>query len=70
MEHESTTPKQLESAAETGVDTPASVVPGHGYPANRLESSPEPTGWHASGANSKAPGALGTLTEVSRETSR
>ena len=70
MEDTKSIPNQLETAAESDVSTPATVVPGHGFPANRLESSPEPTGWRASGANSNAPGTLGDLTKVSRETSR
>lgn len=70
MEDSKNTPNQLETAAERDVSTPATVVPGHGFPANRLESSPEPTGWLASGENSNAPGTLGGLTKVSRETSR
>ena len=38
-------------ANETAV-TAATVRPGHGYPADRLETSPEPTGWQGSGADS------------------
>ncbi|MFY7819498.1 MAG: hypothetical protein ACOVP3_01465 [Rhodoluna sp.] len=60
--------KQTE--AERTAATQPTVVPGHGYPANRAETSPSPTGWHASGSTSTAPGSLGTLEEVSRETSR
>jgi|GEM_PF-626248 hypothetical protein len=70
MEHTKTHLKQLESAAESDVSTPATVVPGHGYPANRLESSPEPTGWRASGEGIGALGSTEELIEVSRETSR
>jgi len=70
MEHTKSFAKQLETAAESDVSTPATVVPGHGYPANRLESSPAPTGWRASGDGTDAPGTLGEVTKVSRETSR
>lgn len=70
MEHTKKLPNQPRSAAESDVSTPATVVPGHGYPSNRLESSPEPTGWRASGEGTNAPGTLGELIEVSRETSR
>ena len=59
-----------QTEAERTAVTQPTVVPGHGYPADRLETSPSPTGWHASGATSKTPGTLGTLEEVSRETSR
>lgn len=38
-------------ANETAV-TAATVRPGHGYPADRLETSPEPTGWQGSAADS------------------
>ncbi len=58
------------SPAETSAITPATVVPGHGYPANRLETSPDSTGWRASGTGSTSLGATGQLTEVSRETFR
>ena len=37
-------------ANETAV-TAATVRPGHGYPADRIEKSPEPTGWQGSGAD-------------------
>ena len=59
-----------QTEAERTAVTQPTVVSGHGYPANRDETSPAPTGWHASGATSSAPGSLGTLEEVSRETSR
>ena len=36
-------------ASETAV-TAATVRPGHGYPADRIETSPEPTGWQGSAA--------------------
>ncbi len=35
-----------EQPAETTATTPASVVPGLGYPNDRVEISPTPTGWH------------------------
>lgn len=54
------------SLAEQSALTPPTVVPGHGYPADRVETSPEPTGWQASGSSN--PGSAGKLTEVSRET--
>jgi hypothetical protein len=59
-----------QTEAERTAVTQPTVVPGHGYPANRVETSPSPTGWHASGPTSTNPGSLGTLKEVSRETSR
>jgi hypothetical protein len=49
--------------AESTSVTPASVVPGLGYPADRKEQSQNPTGWQHTLAN-------GTVTYVSRETSR
>jgi hypothetical protein len=51
-----------EPAAATAVTT-ATVVPGLGYPANRLEVSAEPTGWQHSIETFD-------VTNVSRETSR
>lgn len=48
--------RESEETAETG----ASVVPGLGYPNNRLEASPEPTGWQ--GLDTK------DIAHVSRET--
>ena len=39
---------KLTAAIEAGVTAEATVVSGHGYPNNRVESSPEPTGWQAS----------------------
>jgi len=59
-----------QTEAERTAVTQPTVVSGHGYPANRAEVSPSPTGWHASGATATSPGALGALEEVSRETSR
>ena len=59
-----------QTEAERTAVTQPTVVSGHGYPADRAEVSPSPTGWHASGPKSTAPGSLGTLEEVSRETSR
>jgi hypothetical protein len=49
--------------AESTAVTPASVVPGLGYPADRKEESPNPTGWQHTLTT-------GTVTNVSRETSR
>jgi hypothetical protein len=69
MEHAKEPQKQLETAAESTVSTPATVAQGHGYPANRLESSQEPTGWLASGEQSNFQGSIGERTKVSRETS-
>jgi len=52
-----------QAAAEATAVTPATVAPGLGYPADRIEQSPEPTGWqHTIDANQ--------VTNVSRETSR
>jgi hypothetical protein len=59
-----------QTEAERTAVTQPTVVSGHGYPANRVEVSPSPTGWHASGPTSTTPGSRGTLEEVSRETSR
>jgi len=59
-----------QTEAERTAVTHPTVVSGHGYPAHRAEQSPSPTGWHASGPTSTTPGSLGTLEEVSRETSR
>ena len=40
-----------ESQAALSAETQATVVAGLGYPNNRLEASPEPTGWQpANGA--------------------
>jgi len=36
----------IEQPAEATASTPASVVPGLGYPNDRVENSPTPTGWH------------------------
>lgn len=49
--------------AELTAVTPASVVSGLGYPADRKEESPNPTGWQHTVAT-------GTVTNVSRETSK
>ena len=49
--------------ADSTAVTPASVVSGLGYPADRKEQSPNPTGWQHTLAT-------GTVTNVSRETSR
>jgi hypothetical protein len=59
-----------QTEAERTAVTQPTVVSGHGYPANRDEVSPSPTGWLASGPTATNPGSLGTLEEVSRETSR
>lgn len=60
---------QLETAAERDAVTKPTVVSGLGYPAERHESSPEPTGWQASGPHSTAAGSNGTFEKVSRGTS-
>ena len=49
--------------AEATVVTAPTVAPGLGFPANRVEVSPAPTGWQHTVAT-------GTFTNVSRETSR
>ena len=49
--------------AESTAVTAASTVSGLGYPADRKEESPNPTGWQHTVAS-------GTVTNVSRETSR
>ena len=40
--------EHLTSAAESSAVTAPTVVSGLGYPADRKEVSPEPTGWNAS----------------------
>lgn len=50
-------------AAEVSAVTPPTVVPGLGYPADRLEVSQEPTGWQHTKDQ-------GNVEIVSRETSR
>jgi hypothetical protein len=50
-------------AAEATAVTKATVAPGLGYPAHRIETSPAPTGWQHSVLS-------GEFTNVSRETSR
>lgn len=40
--------EHLTSAAESSAVTAPTVVAGLGYPADRKEVSPEPTGWNAS----------------------
>ena len=40
--------EQVTSAAETSAVTAPTVVAGLGYPADRKEVSPEPTGWNVS----------------------
>lgn len=52
-----------ETEAEVTAVTAATVVPGLGYPANRVEDSPAPTGWQHTVSN-------GEFANVSRETSR
>lgn len=52
-------PKQ---PAEESAETPATVVPGMGYPNGREETSPTPIGWH--GLDTEG------IEKVSRETSR
>jgi hypothetical protein len=47
--------------AEATAVTKASVTPGLGYPANRLEQSPAPTGWQHTVST-------GDYANVSRET--
>jgi hypothetical protein len=37
--------KSATSAAEVSAVTAPTVVSGLGYPADRIETSPEPTGW-------------------------
>ena len=57
-------------ASEAGATTPPSVYSGLGYPMDRKEVSPEPTGWQASGPHSNTPGSKGLFEKVSRETYR
>ncbi|MFM6940208.1 MAG: hypothetical protein ACKOUD_06320 [Rhodoluna sp.] len=40
--------KSVSSAAEVSAVTAPTVVEGLGYPADRKEASPEPTGWNVS----------------------
>ena len=40
--------EHVTSAAETSAVTAPTVVAGLGYPADRREASPEPTGWNVS----------------------
>jgi hypothetical protein len=49
------------SAAELSAITPATVKPGLGYPNDRVEESPTPTGWQGLDTEN--------LEHVSRETS-
>ena len=49
--------------AESTVVTKATVAPGLGYPADRIEVSPAPTGWQHSILS-------GDFSNVSRETSK
>ena len=50
--------EQVTSAAETSAVTAPTVVAGLGYPADRKEVSPEPTGWNVSRETSE------TLTQI------
>jgi hypothetical protein len=45
--------KSFNSVANDAAVTAATVRPGHGYPADRIEVSPEPTGWQGSGADNE-----------------
>lgn len=49
--------------AEATAVTPATVVPGLGYPANRVEQSKSPTGWQHTVDSFE-------VTNVSRETTK
>ena len=51
--------------AEVSAATPPTVVPGLGYPNDRRETSPEPTGWQANPEEK-----LVIEKKVSRETNR
>jgi hypothetical protein len=53
----------LEEQFEATAVTKATVAPGLGYPANRVELSPEPTGWQHTLDS-------GEVINVSRETTR
>lgn len=44
-------PQQYASRANDESIAPATVRPGHGYPADRVETSPSQTGWRGSGAD-------------------
>ena len=50
----------MNQPAENTAETPATVVPGMGYPNNREETSPTPIGWQGVKDDN--------LTAVSRET--
>ena len=45
--------ESFNSVANDTAVTAATVRPGHGYPADRVETSPEPTGWQGSGAENE-----------------
>ena len=45
--------ESFNSVANDTAVTAATVRPGHGYPADRLETSPESTGWQGSDADSE-----------------
>lgn len=51
--------------AEASAITPPTVVPGLGYPNDRREISPEPTGWQANSDEKQV-----IEKKVSRETNR
>jgi hypothetical protein len=52
----------LDQPAEISAETPASVSEGLGYPNDRKEASPEPTGWQGL--------ETANIDHVSRETSK
>jgi len=56
-------------ASETTAVTPPTVAPGLGYPADRVVTSPEPTGWQKIAAPVTNIKPLETAV-VSRETSK
>ena len=68
--------KSVTSAAEVSAVTAPTVVAGLGYPADRKETSPEPTGWNVSREDrARSSDALSeswadNLVDVSRETSK
>lgn len=59
--------ESFNSVANDTAVTAATVRPGHGYPADRLETSPEPTGWQGSGADNEL--KQGATTSTSSATS-
>lgn len=64
MSHQSVIP------AEQGATAPAIVVAGLGYPNGRAETSPTPTGWHASAvlADGSADQSAATVTVIATST--